>query len=95
MICVERTNVDKLLCTKMLANAIQVQQEAEERLPAEPDDSSPTACRIAIRMPDGSRAQRRFSKTDQVQVRCSGLILCDFIEAWIVPCIRVYSPKGL
>ena len=47
----------------------QVQKAAEARLPAEPPDSSPSSCRIAIRMPDGQRLQRRFDKLiDTVQV---------------------------
>ena len=47
-----------------------MQQEAEARLPAEPPESSASSCRIAIRLPDGQRLQRRFDKlADTVQVR--------------------------
>ena len=47
----------------------QVQRAAEARLPQEPPDSSASACRIAIRLPDGQRLQRRFDGLkDTVQV---------------------------
>jgi len=46
----------------------KVMQDAEARLPAEPDTTDSNACRIAVRLPTGDRAQRRFQKTDSVQV---------------------------
>lgn len=40
--------------------------EAKARLPAEPVQPDPNACRIAVRLPSGGRLQRTFSKTDPV-----------------------------
>jgi len=45
----------------------QVQAEAEARLPPEPAEGAPSSCRVAVRLPDGQRAQRRFNKTDKLQ----------------------------
>ena len=44
----------------------QVQEEAAARLPPEPTDGN--SCRVAVRLPDGSRVQRSFSRSDPVQV---------------------------
>ncbi|GAX84449.1 hypothetical protein CEUSTIGMA_g11869.t1 [Chlamydomonas eustigma] len=40
----------------------QVQKEAEQRLPEEPPPSASSTCRVAIRLPDGSRLQRCFDR---------------------------------
>jgi hypothetical protein len=39
---------------------LQVQAEAEAALPPEPAEGEAGACRVALRLPDGSRLQRRF-----------------------------------
>lgn len=44
----------------------QAREEAAARLPAEPEEG-PASCRVAVRLPDGSRKQRRFLKEDAVQ----------------------------
>eukprot|EP00955_Chlamydomonas_euryale_P099140 365198-Chlamydomonas_euryale.AAC.1 len=41
--------------------------EAAARLPAEPDASASGACRVALRLPDGARVQRRFLASDALQ----------------------------
>lgn len=40
------------------------------RLPAEPDSGSPDVCNVGVRLPDGRRVQRRFSKHNTLQVCC-------------------------
>lgn len=48
--------------------AEQAAAEAKARLPPEPDPNDPNACTVGFRLPDGSRIQRKFCKTDTVQV---------------------------
>lgn len=43
-----------------------VQSAAAARLPAEPAEGAASSCRVAFRLPDGSRVQRRFSHTDTI-----------------------------
>lgn len=43
-----------------------VQQAAAARLPPEPAAGSEGSCRIAFRLPDGSRVQRTFNTSDTV-----------------------------
>ncbi|KAF6256723.1 hypothetical protein COO60DRAFT_1702203 [Scenedesmus sp. NREL 46B-D3] len=43
-----------------------VQAAAAARLPLEPAEGAAGSCRVAFRLPDGSRVQRRFSTTDTV-----------------------------
>ena len=68
-----KVHPDRSLSLSLLSGCAQVQQEAEARLPAEPPEASASACRIAIRLPDGQRLQRRFDKlVDTVQVQSRG-----------------------
>ncbi|GMH39996.1 hypothetical protein BSKO_07900 [Bryopsis sp. KO-2023] len=45
----------------------QVAAGAQARLPPEPDADDPDRCTVAFRLPDGSRIQRLFRKTNAVQ----------------------------
>ncbi|KAF8070998.1 PUX7 [Scenedesmus sp. PABB004] len=51
------------------AGAVDVpalQAAAAGRLPPEPADGAPGSCRVAFRLPDGRRVQRRFNASDTV-----------------------------
>ena len=50
----------------------QVKAEAQARLPVQPSEDDPACVRIAMRLPDGPRLLRRFSKHDTVQVCVGG-----------------------
>ena len=43
-------------------------EELSSRLPDEPESSNPDAVRIVVRLPHGERMDRRFLKTDRLQV---------------------------
>jgi hypothetical protein len=43
-----------------------VQAAAAARLPPEPAEGAAGSCRVAFRLPDGSRVQRRFNASDTV-----------------------------
>ncbi len=48
----------------------------KEQLPAEPNDKDPLACHIVFRLPgSGERVNRRFLKSDQVQ------LIYDFLDS--------------
>ncbi|KAF5836331.1 hypothetical protein DUNSADRAFT_6058 [Dunaliella salina] len=70
---IERENQHRALQEQQRAEELarpppeKVMQDAEARLPAEPATTDSNACRIAVRLPTGDRAQRRFLKTDSVQ----------------------------
>lgn len=70
------------------ASVEDVQAAAAARLPAEPSESDPGYARVAFRLPDGSRLQRRFNKTDTVQVRW-GQLAC--IQDGIRNCERKFN----
>ena len=44
----------------------ELAKQAEEMVPAEPPQGDPIATRVAVRMPDGMRAQRRFHNTTTI-----------------------------
>ena len=51
-------------------------QEKRERLPQEPDEKDPNAAHIVLRLPgSGERVNRRFLKTDTVQM------IYDFVDS--------------
>ena len=51
----------------------QVLEQKRARLPTEPSQDDGDSFMLVVRMPGGSRLQRRFSKSDSVRVRVSSL----------------------
>ncbi|KAK3277399.1 hypothetical protein CYMTET_14593 [Cymbomonas tetramitiformis] len=49
-------------------SAEERREAAAEALPEEPPAADPLACRVAVRFPHGARQQRRFLKTEVVEV---------------------------
>ncbi|WIA31804.1 hypothetical protein OEZ86_002672 [Tetradesmus obliquus] len=47
-------------------DVVAVQAAAAARLPPEPAEGAAGSCRVAFRLPDGARVQRRFNTTDTV-----------------------------
>ena len=43
-------------------------EELSSRLPDEPESNNPDAIGIVVRLPHGERMDRRFLKTDRLQV---------------------------
>ena len=65
---VEKVNMLRLLGLS-LQRIAQEKISRAERIPEEPEASNEDAIRIMIKLPDGSRLERRFLKSDQLQVR--------------------------
>lgn len=43
-------------------------EELRNEIPAEPDTSDPDAVRVVLKLPNGTRIERRFMKTDSLKV---------------------------
>ena len=59
---------------------MQAREEASASLPQEPEEG-PSSCRVAVRLPDGSRKQRRFGKADTVQALMAFCVL--EVQSWL------------
>eukprot|EP00884_Botryococcus_braunii_P019864 jgi/Botrbrau1/6561/Bobra.40_2s0025.1 len=53
--------------TAPLKDLAQVAEEAAASLPPEPAVGTPGACRLAVRLPDGTRPARRFMETEPLR----------------------------
>lgn len=62
-----------------------LQQAAAERLPPEPAAGA-DSCRVAFRLPDGSRVQRNFSKADTVATLQVCVCVCGSVSMLCVAC---------
>jgi hypothetical protein len=76
----EQLPCEKAARAQLPCASLQVTAEASGRLPPEPAEGEAGVVRVALRLPDGSRCQRRFNGTDTVHA-LHDLVLCTLPEA--------------
>lgn len=67
-------------CALPVQEAAALQKAAAARLPPEEEATGPGACRVAVRLPDGSRLQRRFLQSATV-ASVADLCLASSVDA--------------
>jgi hypothetical protein len=71
-----------------LKRKVEKRQQLMDTLPAEPASATPNTTKVVFRLPDGTRAERRFLETDTVEVT-------DMVYKWSAPMTLLTTFSGL